>query len=174
MTDFFKLFLLGHGQCHYHPNCSRNLEVCKIKEVYAPSFTMFQTMSFDLVTGIKHTFLRPCRSTFYQQSLPSCSHNRTVTESWLLELLQGSYHKQKYHWCEKDVIINYYPHAMIASRDKKMLRSWQDLNSLNHDIPCPDTAQALYPFSARRVRGLNPIFLFVLSVLVILIAILIK
>lgn len=91
-----------------NPSCSRNLEVCKIKEVYAPSFTirtMFQTMSFDLVTGIEHTFLRPCRSTFYQQSLPCCSHNRTVTESWLLELLQGSYHKQKYHWCEKNVII---------------------------------------------------------------------
>ena len=30
---------------------------------------------------------------------------------------------------------------MIASRDKKILRSWQDLNSLNHDIPCLDTAQ---------------------------------
>lgn len=37
--------------------------------------------------------------------LPTVSACRTVTKSWLLELLQGSYNKQNYHWCEKDVII---------------------------------------------------------------------
>lgn len=63
-------------------------------------------MSFGLVTGIKHAFLDPAgQHSINRAYLPAVSACRTVTKSWLLELLQGSYNKQNYHWCEKDVII---------------------------------------------------------------------